>query len=135
MLKACNFIKERLQHGCFPVNISKVLGTTFFYRTTPVAAFEFCFSIRKEFLKKKVSGEIAFDLISLFHVQIQGSTGRSTTMREFVFLENLLNFIITKYLKQEIDDDLSICVDELSPCGLSITGDLKIYQGHVIKKY
>ena len=34
------------------------------------------------------------------------------------FLQNLLNFIITKYLKQEVDDDLSICVDERSPCGL-----------------
>ena len=36
-----------------------------------VAAFELCFSIKKEFLKKKVSGEIAFELISLFHVDIQ----------------------------------------------------------------
>ena len=31
------------------------------------------------------------------------------------FLQNLLNFIITKYLKQEINDDLSVCVDERSP--------------------
>ena len=44
------------------------------------------------------------------------------------FLQNLLNFIITKYLKQEVNDDLSVCVDESSPCGLSITGDIKIYQ-------
>ena len=44
------------------------------------------------------------------------------------FLQNLLNFIIPKYLKQEIDDDLSVCVDERSPYGLSITGDIKIYQ-------
>ena len=36
-----------------------------------MAAFELCFSIRKEFSKKKVSGEITFELISLFHVQIQ----------------------------------------------------------------
>ena len=50
------------------------------------------------------------------------------------FLQNLLNFIITKYLKQDIDDSLSICVDEHSPCGLSITGDRKIYQCHVIKR-
>ena len=50
------------------------------------------------------------------------------------FLQNLLNFIITKYLKQEVDDDLSVCVDERSPCGLSMTGDIKIYQYHVIKK-
>ena len=45
----------------------------------------------------------------------------------------LQNFIITKYLKQEVDDDLSVCVDERSPCGLSITRDIKIYQCHVIK--
>ena len=32
----------------------------------------------------------------------------------------LQNFVITKYLKQEVDDDLSICMDECSPCGLSI---------------
>ena len=50
------------------------------------------------------------------------------------FLQNLLNFIITKYLKQEVDDDLSVCMDERSPCGLSITGDIKIYQCHVIKR-
>ena len=41
------------------------------------------------------------------------------------FLQNLL--IITKYLKQEVDDNLSPCVDERSPCGLSITGDINIY--------
>ena len=46
----------------------------------------------------------------------------------------LQNFVITKYLKQEVDDDLSICMDECSPCGLSITGDIKIYQCHVIKR-
>ena len=32
-------------------------------------------------------------------------------------LQNLLNFIIIKYLKQ-VDDDLSVCMDERSPCGL-----------------
>ena len=26
-LQACNFIKKRLQHWCFPVNIAKYLGT------------------------------------------------------------------------------------------------------------
>ena len=50
------------------------------------------------------------------------------------YLSFLQNFIITKYLKQEVDDDLSICVDKHSPCGLSITGDIKIYQCHVIKR-
>ena len=46
----------------------------------------------------------------------------------------LQNFIITKYLKQGVDGDLSISVDERSLCGLSITGDIKIYQCRVIKK-
>ena len=51
------------------------------------------------------------------------------------FLQNLLNFIITKYLKQEVDDDLNVCVDEHSTCGLSITGDIKICECHMIKRY
>ena len=38
-----------------------------------------------------------------------------------------------QYLKQELDDDLSICMDERSPCSLSITGDIKIYQYHLTK--
>ena len=47
-------------------------------------------------------------------------------------LSFLQNFITTKYLKQEVNDDLRVCMDERSTCGLSITGDVKIY--HVIKK-
>ena len=50
------------------------------------------------------------------------------------FLQNLLDFIITKYLKQDTDDDLSICVDERSPCSLSVSGEIKIYQCHAIKR-
>ena len=42
------------------------------------------------------------------------------------FLQNLLNFIITKYLKQEVNDDLNGCMDKCNPCGLAITGDLSI---------
>ena len=57
-----------------------------------MAAFELCFSIRKEFLKKKVSGEIAFESIILFHVQIQEPTSRSTTMRALVFLAKFAEF-------------------------------------------
>ena len=51
-----------------------------------MAAFELSFSIRKEFLKKKVSVEIAFDLISMFHVQIQQPKSRSTTITAFAIL-------------------------------------------------
>ena len=104
---------------------SKSYRNNFFNGTTPVDAFELCFSIRKEFLKKKINGEIAYELISLFPVQMQEPTSRSTTTRAFVFLQNLLNFIIPKYLKQ-VHDNLSVFVDELIPCGLSITKDIKI---------
>ena len=89
------------------------------------------FHYQKEFVKKKVSVQIAFDVISLFHVHVQEPTGRSTTTRAFVFPAKFY-FIITKYLKQEVDDDLSVCVNKRSPCGLSITRDIKIYQYHVI---
>ena len=61
-----------------------------------MAALDLYFSIRKNFLKKKVSGEIAFDLISLFHVQIQEPTSRSTTIRAFVFLAKFAEFYYRK---------------------------------------
>ena len=40
--------------------------------------------------------------------------------------------IIAKHLKQEADDDLSVSVDECNLFRLSITGDIKIYQSHVM---
>ena len=50
------------------------------------------------------------------------------------FLRNLPNYLITEYLKQEVNDDLRVCVDKSSLCGLSINEDTKIYQCHVIKR-
>ena len=76
------------------------------------------FYYQEEFIKKKVSGEIAFDVISLFLVW-----EHELPQEHLSFLKN---FIITKYLKQEVDDDLSICMDEHSRCGLSVTRDKKI---------
>ena len=96
-----------------------------------MAAFEVSFSIRKEFKKKKVNREIVFTLISLFHEQIQELVSRSTTSRTFVFHGKS---VIAKYLEQKVDSDLSVCVDECSSCGLSINGEIKIYQCHMIKK-
>ena len=98
-----------------------------FYRTTPVAAFELSFSIRKEFKKKKASGEID----CLCFNWLVSCTNIRTCKQVNYHLS--LNFIITKYLKQEVGDDLSVSADELGPYGLSVTGDIKIYQCHVIK--
>ena len=36
-LKACNFIRKRFQHGCFPVNIAKVLRKDSFLNTSSAA--------------------------------------------------------------------------------------------------
>ena len=47
------------------------------------------------------------------------------------FLQNLLSFIITKYLKQEVNDNLCDCADESNPCCLFLSGDIEIYQCHV----
>ena len=51
-----------------------------------MSAFEGSFSIRKEFLKKEVNGEIAFALISLLHVKTREPASRSTTTWAFAFL-------------------------------------------------
>ena len=52
--------------------------------------------VSERILKKKVIGEIVFDLISLFHVQIQEPTSRSTTTRAFVFLAKFAEFYYHK---------------------------------------
>ena len=69
--------------------------------------------------------------VNLFLVQIQEPAGSSTTTRAFVLLAK---FITTKKLKQKVDDNLSVCMPEHSPHALSITGDIKINQCHVIRR-
>ena len=69
VLKPCNFIKKT-PTLCFSVNIPKVSGTALIIEKL-VVPFELSFSIRKEFLKKEVSGEITFALINLLHVKMQ----------------------------------------------------------------
>ena len=73
------------------------------------------FQYQEEFLKKKVSGKIDFDLISLFYLQYKSLHGILLLQEHLSFLQN---YFTTKYLKQEVDDDLSVCVDERSTCGL-----------------
>ena len=97
VMKACSFIKKRLQHRCFPVNIPEFLGQL------------------SETIFNEESSWI--DLISLFNVLIQVSTIRSTTTTAYVFLAKSADFFITKDLKQ-VDDDQSIWVDKRSSCGL-----------------
>ena len=59
--------KKRLWHRCFPMNLTKFLRTTFFYRTPPVAASVFClllwqWSVLKTIFHKAKSQEEDLDL-------------------------------------------------------------------------
>ena len=92
-------------------------------------------SIGNKFFKKKVSREIVLDLISLFHIQIREPP--ELPPEHLPFLQNfqiIAKYLLKKYFKQEVDDDLSVCIYERSSCGLSLTGDIKIYQCPMIKK-
>ena len=60
------------------------------------------FWYQKEFLKKKVSREIAFELISLSHVQIQELKSMTTTTAAFVFLAKFLEFYYHKIFETRI---------------------------------
>ena len=44
-MKACNFIKKRLQHRCFPMNISKLLRTTILKNNSKRLLQCFCFTL------------------------------------------------------------------------------------------
>ena len=95
-----------------------------------MALFEYYFSIRKFFLKNEVSREI---VISLFQYKYKKMRAGQLPQEHLYFLQSLLDFIITKYVKEEVDDNLTICMNEHSSCDLSVTGDIKICQCHVIK--
>ena len=101
--KSCNspegqqlYLKKRLQHRCFPLNIPKVLGTAFFIEQLWWLFLNYVLVLRKEFKEKKVSGEIAFAAISLLHAQIHKLANRSTILREFVFLAKFAEFYYHK---------------------------------------
>ena len=56
--------------GVFLGIFQKVLGTTYFIEQLQWLFLKYVSLSEKNLKKKKVSGEIAFELISLFHVQI-----------------------------------------------------------------
>ena len=66
-----------------------------------MAAFELIFSIIKELKKKKVGGETAFPLISLFYVPIQEPASRSRTTAAFVFLVKFAEFYNHKMFERK----------------------------------
>ena len=95
VLKACNFIKKRLQQRCFHVNISKVLGAAFYTELWHLL-LKINFSMRKDFLlKKKVSEKIAFAL-TCFIYKYKSLQAGHLPQEHLPFSQHLLNFIIIK---------------------------------------
>ena len=84
------------------MNIPKVLGIAFFYKTTPVAAFEVSFSVRNEFKNTNISGEIVFALFSLFCIQIQEPLSTSIATKAIVSLEKFARFYYHKIFETRI---------------------------------
>ena len=78
----------------FSYKYSKVLGTAFFIEYPWRLLSNLVF--KEEFKEKKVSGDIAFALISLFHVQVEKPASRSTTLKAFVFLAKFAEFCYHK---------------------------------------
>ena len=54
-VKTCNFIKKRLQHRCFPVNITKFLRAAFLQNTSGGC---FCFVCFQGGVKREYCPEI-----------------------------------------------------------------------------
>ena len=80
-----------------------------------------------ELKKRKLVERLPLIQLACFTYKYKSLQAGQLPQKHLSFLQNLLNFVITKYLKQEVDDDLSACVDERSACGFSITGDIKTY--------
>ena len=75
-----------------------------------MAAFELRFSIRKKLKNRKlVERLLTLALTGLLHVQIPEPASWRTTTRAFV-CHLSFNSIIAKYLKQEVDDGLSVWI-------------------------
>ena len=81
------------------MEMKKSLGTAFFIEQFRWLFFNYVL-LSDRIFKKKVSGEIAFDLTSLFHVQNQEPTCRSTTTRAFVFLAKFAEFYYHKIFEE-----------------------------------
>ena len=92
-----------------------------------MAFLELRFSIRKQFFKKETGGT-AFALLACFIYKYQSLQADQVPQEHLSFLQNTLNFIIAIYLKQEVNNILTVCVDESSPCGCSVTGDINAMQ-------
>ena len=105
VLKTCNFIKKRLQHNCFPVNIAKFLRTAFFYRIPHHYYFlqkqppEVFYRNRRSFKNfTKFAGKHLCQ--SLFFNKV---AGRPTTLLKRIwhrcFRVNFLKFLRTPFLQ------------------------------------
>ena len=111
--QACNFIKKRLQHKCFPVNIAKFLRTPILWNTATdysslnakLEAYGFSYSSLK-YLKSYLDHRrqiinISNDLTSIFKGVPQGSILGLLLLD--VFLSDLFLSVTNSHLSNSVD--------------------------------
>ena len=111
--QACNFIKKRLQHKCFPVNIAKFLRTPILWNTATdysslnakLEAYGFSYSSLK-YLKSYLDHRrqiinISNDLTSIFKGVPQGSILGLLLLN--VFLSDLFLSVTNSHLSNSVD--------------------------------
>ena len=88
--RPATLLKRDFSTQVFSCDYFRIFGTAFFIEQKKmVAAFELCFSIRKNFQQRKL-------VEGLFNVKIQVSTSRSTSMKAFAFLAKSAEFFYHK---------------------------------------
>ena len=92
--KSCNSLQD-FKPATFFCEYFKGFSNSFFMKQLQSLLLNYVL-VSERIFKKKVSREIAFELISLFHVQIQEPKSMSTTTRAFAFLAKFLEFYYHK---------------------------------------
>ena len=72
-----------------------------------MAPFSVCFSIRKNFKKRKLVERLPLIQLAYFMYKYKCLQAGQLSQEYLSFLQHLLNFIITKYLKQEVDANVA----------------------------
>ena len=115
LLKTCNFIKKRLQHRCFPVNLLN--KNTFFHRTSPVVAF--VFSENKSKIEKIYSHKFIhrkMPVIVSFLVQLKAwglTVLQKKGLHRRCFLWDLWSFTESHFYRRQLGNCFPISSDIL----------------------
>ena len=95
--------------------ILKVLRTAFFLEQLLWLLLNYVLVSERIFKKESLVGRLPLILLVCFMCKYKSLQAGQLPQGHLFFLHNLLNFIITNYLKQEFDDNLTTCVMNIAP--------------------